>query len=299
MNAVMGDWQGPLRPAAPEEAYRVDTVIVPLDGGNLSKSALPVARTLARLEGATLHVLYVGEHLAGPRQTSRELGLTSEELQGAVLTQLAGNPAEMILRFTQEQASPLIVMCPDATEPRPRALLGAVAEGIMSTAPVRIVLVAREYGVSPWTLRRILLAHDGTPTSDAATAPAADLARRAGAEVVALHVAARTTSRDIEPGSLPAPRYIDQLQHEWPAWASQFVQRMMALGAPPGTVNLKLLVTGGQPGSEIAQFARDRNSDLVVMAWHGEWRPRRTGALKTVVYRSGCPVMLICAATVK
>jgi nucleotide-binding universal stress UspA family protein len=139
-----------------------------------------------------------------------------------------------------------------------------------------------------------VLAHDGTPTSDLATAPAADLAQRAGAEVIALHVAGRNRERPLEPGSMPAPRYIDQPQHEWPAWAGAFVERMMALGAPPSAVNFKLLVTGGQPGSEIAQFAREHRADLVVMAWHGRWRRSRPGALKTVVRRSGCPVMLVC-----
>jgi nucleotide-binding universal stress UspA family protein len=299
MNAVLGDWQAPLRPGTPVSAYHVDTVVAPLDGGNLSKAALPVARTLAQLEGATLHVVYVGERVTGPRQTAQELGLTPEDLQGVVLTQLAGDPAEMILRFTREQTAALIVMCPDSADPGPGAVFGSVAEAVMTAAPVRIVLVTRERGGQPWSLRRIVLAHDGTPTSDAATAPAADLARRAGAEVVALHVAARRTSRAVEPGSLPAPRYVDQMQHEWPAWAAQFVERMMALGAPPGTVNLKLLVTGGQPGSEIAQFAREGDTDLVVMAWHGQWHAQRAGALKTVVYRSGCPVMLICAPVAK
>lgn len=110
---------------------------------------------------------------------------------------------------------------------------------------------------------------------------------------MALHVAARQASRpDMEPGSLPAPRYVDQMQHEWPAWASEFMGRMLTLGATPNAMNFKLLVTGGQPGSEIAQFARDHHADLVVMTGQGRWRPR-PGALKVAVGRSGCPVLLI------
>jgi nucleotide-binding universal stress UspA family protein len=142
------------------------------------------------------------------------------------------------------------------------------------------------------------MAHDGTPSADAAIAPTAELAQHAAAEVIALHVAARGSSAPDEPGSLTAPRYIDQPQHEWPAWAGEFVERMMALGAPATAINFKLLVTGGQPGSEIAQFARDNRVDLVVLPWHGNWAPQRTGAIDVIVRRSGCPVLLLCTTVV-
>src|SRR5262249_28385505 len=35
------------------------------------------------------------------------------------------------------------------------------------------------------------------------------------------------------------------------------------------SVQFKLVVTGGQPGSEVSQVAREREVDLVVMAWQG------------------------------
>jgi nucleotide-binding universal stress UspA family protein len=60
-------------------------------------------------------------------------------------------------------------------------------------------------------------------------------------------------------------------------------------------VNFKLLVTGGQPGSEIAQFARDHHADLAVVAWYGDWQAQHVGAIRVVVRRAGCPVLLICA----
>ena len=293
MNAVVSDWQQPLRRAAQMERC-VENVLVPLDGSSSAKAALPVARTLARLENATLHVMYACNRLLGPLQTLQELGIGAEELNGAVLDRETGEPPEAILRRYESLPSALLVMTTHTGDEQTRGALGAVAEAALSAAPRRIVLVPPARGDRPWALHRILLAHDGTPTSDRATAPAANLALRSAAEVIALHVAARTSSRPMEPGSMPAPRYIDQPQHEWPAWAGQFMERMMALGAPPAAVNFNLLVTGGQPGSEIAQFARDRGADLVVMSWHGRWRPQKTGVLKVVVRRCGCPVLLVC-----
>ncbi len=296
--AVMRDWQDPLRHMAPANTPDVRTVIVPLDGGAAARVALPVAQLFARLEGATLHVAYVGEALSGPRQTLADLGLEAEEFRGAVLDQASGPPSASILRLAEELPSALIVMSTEAGGQSEEGPLGALAEAILTEAPARLVLVTSDAAEHPWQLRRVLLAHDGTPSADAAISPTANLAQRAGAEVIAMHVAARGSEAPDEPGSLPAPRYVDQPQHEWPAWAGEFVERMIALGAPTSSVNFKLLVTGGQPGSEIAQFARDHRIDLVVLPWHGNWEAQRSGAVNAVVRRSGCPVLLLCTAGV-
>ena len=290
MNAAI-NWGQPQREV--QRSAPVETVVLPLDGSEASKVALPVARTLAQIEGASLHVVYVGDQLLGPRQTLEELGLSPQELRGVVLEQLTGDPAESILQFASSRPASLIVMCTHAGGQRARASLGTVARAVVNAGPERIMLVPPDRGHQPWQVRRVLLAHSGTPSSDVAIAPAAEFAHRAGAEVIALHVASRRGPGVVEPGSLPAPRYIDQPQHEWPAWANEFLDRMMAIGASPQAVNFKLLVTGGQPGSEVAQFARDHQIDLVVLAWSGRWEAQRPGAVKVIVRRAGCPVLLV------
>jgi nucleotide-binding universal stress UspA family protein len=73
------------------------------------------------------------------------------------------------------------------------------------------------------------------------------------------------------------------------------MDRMLAMGAPPSAVLFKLVVTGGQPGSEVSQVARERNVDLVVMAWHGKWRSQHH-ATRVVTRTSGCPVLLVYSA---
>jgi nucleotide-binding universal stress UspA family protein len=295
MTAALSDWKQPFREAAPTSDFPIHTVLVPLDGSAVAKVALPVARSLAQLAGATLHALYVGERLKGPRETLEQLGLTAEQWRGAVLDQLGGDPAEAIMAAAHRLPAPLIVTCTHIGRHRFGASLGSVTRTLLAKCPGRILLVPPDRGSEAWPIRRVLMAHDGTPSADVAICPAANLAHRAGAEVIALHIAARKGVRPTEPGSLPAPLYVDQPHHEWPAWAGEFVERMMALGHHPGAVNFKLLVTGGQPGSEVAQFARDNHADLVVVPWHGRWESQRPGAVKTIVRRSGCPVLLICA----
>ena len=73
------------------------------------------------------------------------------------------------------------------------------------------------------------------------------------------------------------------------------MNRLLAAGMPPPNVHFKLAVTGGQPGSEVAQVAREREIDLVVMAWHGHWE-RESSATRVVVRGCGCPVMLVYSA---
>jgi nucleotide-binding universal stress UspA family protein len=224
------------------------------------------------------------------------MGLSGEERRGLVLDPATRAPAEAVLGLARDLQDSLIVMCTHTAGGAAEDVVGHLADSLLGSAPDRLMLVTPEAG-SSWRMRHVLLAHDGTPSADLAISPTAQLAHRAGAEVIALHVAARTAERPDEPGSLPAPRYIDQPQHEWPAWAGEFVDRKLALGGSAAAINFKLLVTGGQPGSEIAQFARDNNVDLVVLPWHGHWQEQRAGAVDAVVRRSGCPVLLICTRT--
>jgi nucleotide-binding universal stress UspA family protein len=306
--AVVHEWQGPLREQDRREAAcRVDTIVMPFHGSP-DATALSVARILAQLEGAILHLVHLGAGLLEPRQKLEELGLLPRHaksggpgeplggrLRGVVLDQLAGEPEKAITNLVRGLPAPLIVMPIGTGGQHSRIALEELAEAVLASAPARILLVNAKRGEQPWQIQHIVLAHDGTPSSDFAIPLAADLARRAGADVSVLHVAARTASHPAEPGSLPAPRYVDQPQHEWPRWAGDFVERMMALGAAPSAVNFKLLVSGGQPGSEIAQFTHDHGADLVVVAWHGHWQAQRSGAVKAVVRRARCPVLLICA----
>jgi nucleotide-binding universal stress UspA family protein len=135
-----------------------------------------------------------------------------------------------------------------------------------------------------------VLPHDGTPATAAALAPAADLAQRAGAELHVVHIA--TTAASASPGTLKAPRYLDQPQHEWGAWAREFLERMSALGG--GTsLRLHLSLSAGEPGEEITRFAREHHADLIVVASSGHWEPARAAALRAVIERSATPMLVV------
>ncbi|HET9181586.1 MAG TPA: universal stress protein [Candidatus Angelobacter sp.] len=275
----------------PEQLNSICNLIIPLDGTVLSRSAIPVARVLSEICGATPHVIYAGQGLLHPNEMSSLLGVGEPQLPGAVFDCCNDDPAGMIMEAARNLAESLIVMCTHSGS-HPSGF-GHVADSVLASGPERIVMVPPERGERVWSLRRILLAHDGTPDSDLASGAAAEISMMADAEVTALHVAARQAARPEQPGSLTAPRYIDQPQHEWPAWTQEFVDRMLTMGAPASAVRFKLVVAGGRPGSEIAQLAREKKANLIVMAWDGEWQSARHVATRVVIRSCGCPVLLV------
>jgi nucleotide-binding universal stress UspA family protein len=296
MTAALPDWKSAIQAGQIDAETAFKSIVLPLDGSEQSRVALPVAQKLADLFGATMHVANVEKTSAALKEQPAELGLSSKETRGSVFEASSTDPAATITRLTQELPEALLVMS-TAMGPQQRPLrFGSLTEKVFTAKPQRAVLVNPVRGNQPWELHRILLAHDGTPISTPAVGPAADLARRAAAEVVALHVAARGEDRPEARGSIAAPFYVDQPQHEWPAWAEEFMNRVVAGGAVGSGVHFKLRVTGGQAGSELADAAREHNVDLVIMAWHGHWAEHEDCATRVVVRNAGCPVMLLYSA---
>jgi nucleotide-binding universal stress UspA family protein len=294
MNAF--DHQSVAHQTTQEGSASLTNILLALDGSKRSQAAVPVARMLRDIYGARLHVVYVGPHANDREVTAERLGFTAQESLAIVFeSSSGGKPSQWIARWGSTHPGSVVVMSTDTGEPTGGDHFGSVTESVFALRPERIVLFSPGDTAESWVLRRILLAHDGTPASHAATGPAADLAQRVGAEVIALHVAAHCVERPTQAGSIPAPRYLDQPQHEWPHWTGEFMNRLLAGGVPPPNVRFKLAVTGGHPGSEVARVAREREIDLVVMAWHGHWE-RESSATRVVVRGCGCPVMLVYSA---
>jgi nucleotide-binding universal stress UspA family protein len=272
----------------------ISNIELALDGSTLSKMALPVMRALVEIYRATPHLIYAGEETIDPKGRLARLGLNWEQTPGAVIHQAEGSAPDAILALARDLPQPLIVMCTHTGHNKHGpGYFGSITEAVLSQGPERIVLVAPEHDSRQFKISTIVLAHDGTPAADCAVAPSAELAIRTRAAVIAVHVAAPHSGCPEQAGSFPAPQYIDQPQHEWPSWSSEFIARMLALGAPAPSVKFELVVAGGQPGPELAHFIRRRNADIVVMGIHGQWRPGVSNAARVVIQTGGCPVLLV------
>lgn len=279
---------GPMSLQAPAGAA---TVLVPLDGSEHALAALPPARVIAEVEGHALHLAHISEGVVPIRELVNRLGLPPEAVRGSVINHASGDAAAGIVRLCHEQQSRYVVMSTHAGHPQVAGALGHVAKEVVCTSPCPVLLVPPARGQQPYSLRRVLLPHDGTPTTTAAAAPAIELAHRAGAEVLVLHVAAAHVSPPQEPGSLTTPRYVDQGHYEWPAWAHEFLERVCP---PPGALSrLRLAAATDATGAQITQFARDYRADLIVLDWHGSWEVEHAEITKGVLREALCPVMMI------
>ena len=269
-------------------------VLAPLDGSKSALGALPIARRLAELKQVPVRILHVSDAPAPLGETAASLGLAAADLRGATLEVRAGAPAEAILAAAAENGATLIVMCGHAADARPGSLISTAALAVLAGARCPVVLVdpARTPGgwtSRDWTLRRILAAHDGSPSISGALAPAAELAGEAGAELVVLHVADEAGAR--EAGSMAPPRYIDQLQHGWPAWSAEFLQRLACV-CPLADVPVRLLVAQGEPAAETLRVAGEVAADLIVLACKGPWAASHAAALDSLLRGAPCPVMV-------
>jgi nucleotide-binding universal stress UspA family protein len=268
-----------------------EALIVPLDASEQALSAVPVAKGLAQLQGGTLHFVHCGPE-SGLADVLGKLGLSAGEMRGSILDAHAGEPAAGILRVARDCRAALVVMSMQRGSPAGEKTLGSTALAVLEGASCPVVLVRPDRGITPWTLRRVLLPHDGTPTTSAAIPPAAKVAARAEAELEVLHVAAPGSRPPHEQGSLAPPLYVDQPQHEWPAWAGEFLERLGG-ACELGSLKVHMSLGTGAPGEEVVRSAAEHASDLIVLAWRGAWQGERAATIKAVLRGARCPVMII------
>jgi nucleotide-binding universal stress UspA family protein len=265
-------------------------ILVPLDGSKQALAALPVAKVLGEIERAALHILHVGEHERAGKDLRSRLGREAPVLDGFTIDARVGTPAVEILQVAGEIKPRLIVMCRHSGAERGK-MLGRTAMKVLHDALCPVVLVPPERGAIPWHLHHVLVPHDGTPTTSAALPPAAELAQLGHAELLVVHVT-NIRAAPVEPGSLTTPRYVDQPQHEWPAWASEFMNRLACV-CPLDHLHVRILLAHGNPAAEILRMSEKQSTDLIVLAWRGRWDAPRAATLKNILREAHCPIMVV------
>jgi nucleotide-binding universal stress UspA family protein len=267
-------------------------ILVPLDGRSAALPALSVAKVFSELEGAPVRLLHVTEQAPPAADLARQLGLRTVELPGASLEARAGEPAATILAAAGDLHARLIVLCTHTAPGSPAGKVGATALSVLRGASCPVILVNPARPLQDWRLRKVLLPHEGTPATSDGAKPGAELARRADAELLVLLVAASGAANPQERGTLTSPFYLDQPQHEWPAWAGEFMERLACI-CPLSDLRVRLLLGRGSPSSEILRVAREESVDLIVLNWKGIWAPERAETLKAVVREAACPTMVV------
>jgi nucleotide-binding universal stress UspA family protein len=191
-----------------------DRIVVPLDGSALAERAIPFAadlahRTAGRLRVVRVHVPVVP--LVPPSDLGalyydpgwdRDARATEQKYIVDLVARLKAegrSPVEGALldgadiaRAVEDDAAEwnatLILTTTHGHGGASLAWLGSVASGIVRAAQRPVLVVPERADSGPPDVRRMLLAHDGTPTSDAVVEPAIALARTYGAAVSIVRV---------------------------------------------------------------------------------------------------------------
>jgi len=275
---------------------QTERVLVALDGSPAAKTALPVARAVARQLHARLTVLHVAPTRIPMETLRRRLDLGPEDLEEVDLHMHQGDAAAGILRMIDEPGTLLTVLTTHGRNIEQGRSLGRVAEAVIA-ATLRPILLVRPEAAIPATtpttlLRCMLFPLDGTPTTASGFEPVTHLASKLQASVDVLYVANPLEQRPSESGSVSMPSYVDQPQHEWPEWASEVMERLAACAQCPQDVSVRVYLAYGAIEEEIIRFAVAHHEDVIALVRRSHMEPGRARVLRAVLDRTPCPVLL-------
>ena len=272
-----------------------ERIVVPLDGSQLAEIALPYAEELSVRLGSEVTLIYVSESIDDPHRHMHQIymqKMAESTKQGAetyakklgkeMATQvrsvnLAGNPAEEIVKYADSENTGLIVMSTHGQSGIRQWTIGSVANKVVRATKQPVALVRAE-GACPdvarkGMLKKALLPLDGSRESEAAIPYAAELASRLGISVVLVQVLAigdKTLAED----------YLEKI-------GAQLKQK---------GVTVESRVIFGEAATEIINLADEIHADVVAMSTHGRSGIGRWilgSVAERVLYEGNTPLLLV------
>ena len=310
--------------------YRV--VMVPTDGSDWSRHAIPLALAVAIPAKATIHLVSVldtaftapifGDPIAtggmtggtllepdampevwdarreAQRRALREFADRLAAESGATVTASLeeGDVADALRRHAAAHDVDLVVMATHGRGALARAVLGSVADALAQSSPCP-VLLARPHENLPRerevaSITHVLVPLDGTAESDTIVPRVADLSAVTGARCTLLYV----SHPEILSG-IAAPDALldaDAVQRSEDAEKAHLERMAELFRARAGNVSTELLHVRA-PADAIIEYAGTHAVDLIAMATHarrGLARLMLGSTASTVLHRTRLPMFL-------
>lgn len=284
--------------------FRLDRLLLPLDGSALSERSIPFARALAESSGA--HLILVRAAQAStfpdtdPTNAQVKAARESQEYLDGVAVDLAdtgvtcetaspyGDAADWILEEVRLREADLVVMSTHGRTSIDRWINGSVAESVLARSPVPVVLIRgheREDEVPLISDRpRLLVPLDGSALAEQALPIAVTLAETLNAEITLVRAvpgldamlsshAQRLTL--YTHGAFPI--HIEEQQSELRSEAQDYLERTREQ-LTSENARVQVDVREGDAAEVINAVSRDHDVSLVVMSTRG-----RTGVSRALL----------------
>jgi len=293
-------------------------ILVPLDGSELAERVIPYAVSIANAMSSQVSLLRifdsVPEQWADPTHGRYLDQLTSSFRNEAVnyLERIAtplrregitvtcsaheGNPSELIINESSQEADTLIAMSTHGRSGINRWVMGSVTDKVLHGVNEPLLIVRSQEGSPPASIKanNIILPLDGSALSEQVLPHAVSLAKALGASVTLLR--STDISYYTQMGEdYPASMYEDLIQ-EATVEAEEYLKRISEQLSNEGVGESQSYVRQGEAASTILDLAGDSPSTLVAMCTHGRSGVGRMvlgSVTDRVVRHSNRPVLVI------
>jgi nucleotide-binding universal stress UspA family protein len=264
------------------------TVIVGLDGSELSERALVAAAALAARSDATIHLLTCPwEGVAvDPQRYLEDHARTLEPV--AVTTEVSDrHPAEAILAAVGAADEPTVCMATHGRGWVGKVVLGSVATRVVREATAPVLLVGPSYERRDLHRRKgpVVAGSDGSDTALAMLSVAAPWAATMGAGLRIVEV--------VGPEEMVVPEGCDDETAEALDRLAAAAARVGSAAAEPDVE----VLYGHDPAASIVSCAQDLDAPVIAVGTHGTSGVDRRAAMGSVttslVHTSPLPVLVV------
>jgi nucleotide-binding universal stress UspA family protein len=294
------------------------SLLVPLDGSPFSEHALPFALGIATRAGAAVQLVHVHipvvyatginvldsgadervkeqEWVYLDRMVSRwQASAPGVQLSSTLLEGFAPD----VLREQMSGKADLVVMATHGSGPMSRFWLGSVADALVRTATVPLLLLRPNEQPPPVALappfRHVMIPLDGSELAEQALEPALQLGRLMEANYLLLRVVKLVVMLDPNLGWPAMTGTNETLTRQAIDEAQAYLDRIAVRLGGHGLKVRTRTVLHTHPAEAILQEAQ--GADVIALATHGRGGLRRLllGSVADKVLRGGTTPMLVC-----
>jgi len=285
----------PMRRMIPGTVYNLRKILIPLDGSDNAEACLPAALKLSRKYGAAITLLSVisdkgtGMDASDAEPYLRDVTAQISGFGEDIAYNIAkGDPAEEIVRLSNEARFDLVVMTTFGKTPPERMLSSVVTYNVIfkTTPPLLLVRPIENWRCRRSDFKKILVPLDGSPFSEQCIPFAEALALRFHSEVWLL--------------SVPEEEGNTELKSSLEDYLTNMMDRFEQMGIP-----VQKEVSGSGPARTILGFAETEGIDLIVLASHGSGGVDRQDYVKLgstvdrVISMAPCPVFFVSSTPIE